>query len=93
MKEILFQYNPWWESGFSHAPIVDRPKYTAMLSSYLENKSIVFLTGLRRVGKTTLMKRTLQTLLDAGVPRYHVLYVSVDDYLLKDKNIFEIVEN
>ena len=91
MEEILYQYNPWWEEYVTTKEIRPREKYLNSLRGYLELKQIVVLTGLRRVGKTTLMKLIIGELLSRHVPPYHILYVSLDDYLLRQNNILEIV--
>jgi len=59
MEEIFYRYNPWWEENFTLAEIINRPDEIQILEKYLDQKSIVFLTDLRRVGKTTLMKMYL----------------------------------
>jgi predicted AAA+ superfamily ATPase len=91
MKELLYQYNPWWEETPNNEQLKPREKYLCELRSYLDLKQIVVLTGLRRVGKTTLMKLIIEELTIKGVPRNHILYVSLDDYLLHQNNILEIV--
>ena len=92
MEDLLFQYNPWWENDFNLKNIIIRKRYVNILKENIENKHIIFLTGLRRVGKTTLMKIIIKNLLDKNIHKKNILYVSVDDYLLKDKNLFEIIE-
>ena len=54
MKELLYQYNPWWEEAFKNENVKPREKYLTELRKYLDFKQIIILTGLRRVGKTTL---------------------------------------
>jgi len=92
MKEILIQYNPWWENKFELTDIIERPTYTNLLKENLQNKYIILLTGLRRVGKTTLMKLIIKELIKLGIDNRNILYVSLDDYLLMDKNLFEILD-
>ncbi|MFP4067908.1 MAG: ATP-binding protein [Spirochaetaceae bacterium] len=57
----------------------------------MSEKRAVLLTGLRRVGKTSLMKRLLAQLIQEGTSAQDVLYVSLDDYLLRDNSILDIV--
>jgi hypothetical protein len=54
MRDALFQYNPWWEDEYHLDAIIPRVKYIELLKQRVENEQIIFLTGLRRVGKTTL---------------------------------------
>ncbi|MFP4087312.1 MAG: ATP-binding protein [Desulfobacteraceae bacterium] len=46
---------------------------------YLETRQILLITGLRRVGKTTLMHQLIEHVLTHGTDRYHVLYFSFDE--------------
>ncbi len=91
MKELLYQYNPWWEEAFRNENVKPREKYLVELRKYLDFKQIIILTGLRRVGKTTLMKLIIEELIAKGVDPKHILYVSLDDYLLHKNNIIEII--
>jgi len=56
METLLYQYKPWWEETANNTGIQPGEKYLSELRKYLKLKQIVVLTGLRRVGKTTLMK-------------------------------------
>lgn len=91
MKDLLYQYNPWWENTILHEGIMLREKYVSKLRKYLNQKQIIVLTGLRRVGKTTLMKIMIKELITSGISPKHILYVSLDDYLLQKNNIIEII--
>jgi len=62
MEELLYQYNLWWEETSRNEGVKPREKYLNKLRSYLYFKQIVILTGLRRVGKTTLMKLIIEEL-------------------------------
>jgi len=91
METLLYQYNPWWEDTTSNTGIQPREKYLSELRKYLILKQIVVLTGLRRVGKTTLMKLLIEELIKEGVLAKHILYVSLDDYLLDSKSIIDVI--
>ena len=77
MEEILYQYNPWWEDFVFSEEIIPRERYLGRLIKYLDNKQIIFLTGLRRVGKTTLMKLIIKELIRKGVPSNLILYIVI----------------
>jgi len=91
MESILYKSNPWWEedyvfSGFS------RDIYLKQLGQYLNNKDILFLTGLRRVGKTSILKNFISTLIQKnGIAPKEIFYISLDLYALDDYSIAEIV--
>jgi len=91
MKDLLYQYNPWWEDNFRNIHVKPRDKYLRELKKYLSFKQIVMLTGLRRVGKTTLMKLIIEELINRGIESKYILYVSLDDYLLHKSSIIEVV--
>ncbi len=91
MKETLYQYNPWWEEPISLEAIKDRPRILSSMENLLNTKSIVILTGLRRVGKTTLLKLFIQRLIHKGANPKHIFYVSLDDYTLINKSILDII--
>ncbi|MFA6183735.1 MAG: ATP-binding protein [Parcubacteria group bacterium] len=93
MKELLYRYNPWWEGEIDLKNSISRPIFFQEMLDNLRKRQIVILTGLRRVGKTTLMKQLIRHLLDEkNIKAEHIFYISLDDYLLKDKSILEIVE-
>jgi len=92
MIDLLYQFNPWWEGDFPQVQFKQREKYMSVLRQSYNQKQIVFMTGLRRVGKTTLMKLILKDLIDKkDVAPNCIFYVSLDDYLLKKYNIIEIL--
>lgn len=93
MEEILYRYNPWWEGRFSLPNVIERPKALGLMRKHFSSSQIVFLTGLRRVGKTTLFKLFIKYLLDKEkVSPRKIFYVSLDDYLLSKNTILELVE-
>ncbi len=92
MDDLLYQYNPWWEEDFKRDDrTMSRKKYLKELIGYLDLKQIIVLTGLRRVGKTTLMKLIIEELIFSGIEPTHILYVSLDDYMLHKSSIIEII--
>jgi predicted AAA+ superfamily ATPase len=91
MQDILYQYNPWWEEIVFNEDIKPRERYLSRLIKYLDNKQIIFLTGLRRVGKTTLMKLIIKELIKNSTSPKCILYVSLDDYLFHQNSIIEII--
>jgi len=92
MDETLFRYNPWWEKPYSPG-LIARPSEMERLMKNLDNHQIVFLTGLRRIGKTSLLKMMVVQLIDQqNIDPKKILYVSLDDYTLLNKNILEIID-
>ena len=92
MKALLYRFNPWWESS-NWPAFIPREGYLKNLLSLESTRDIVLLTGLRRIGKTTLMKMVIQALIrDCGIDPGHVFYCSLDFYGLEHHSILEIVE-
>ncbi len=52
----------------------------------------VIVTGLRRVGKTTLMKHAIDWLLSEGVPPGNIFYVPCDHPLMESAEISDIID-
>lgn len=96
MENLTFyQYNPWWEDDAwqdSYA-FIKRSYFQEKIFSHINSKSrsILFLTGLRRVGKTSLMKISIQKLIKEGTEPSKILYISMDDYTLKDVSILDVI--
>ena len=64
MEKELYRYNPWWEGDFEKLTVLkERTDFKTRLLPNLANKQVVFLTGLRRIGKTSLMKLSIKHLL------------------------------
>lgn len=61
------------------API-PRPAYDAILKETLETPSIKVLTGIRRCGKSTLLKMLCDSLRQSGIPDENILYLRLDSY-------------
>ncbi len=91
-KDIFYEYNPWWEGESGLNQIIERPELLKKLEYQLKSPSIVLLTGLRRVGKTTLMKMLISSLIQNGIEAKKIFYISLDDYVLDSKSIIELTD-
>lgn len=89
LSEELHKVNPWWETSFGPAIIV-RPRYAEYLKQNTANRDIVLITGLRRVGKTTVMKGHVAALLKDLDPKY-VLYASLDSLALEKFAVADLI--
>lgn len=86
--KVLWQYNPWWRTP---SAVKDNAKPQRRLAYYealqmLKHPSIrrfIVLSGVRRVGKTTILYQMIDRLLDEGVNPRNILYVSFDNPILK----------
>ncbi|MBU0496689.1 MAG: ATP-binding protein [Candidatus Thermoplasmatota archaeon] len=78
IKDILIETNTWWKTPFT-LDYKERDIYTH-ITKYLTLPHIIAFTGLRRVGKTTLMLKILHDHLDHGNPPHHIIYFSFDEF-------------
>ena len=98
--KVLRQYNPWWRTP---SAIKDESKPQKRLAYYealktLTHKSIrrfAVLSGMRRVGKTTILYQIIDHLIDEGVNPRNILYATFDNPILKlesAENVLSIYE-
>lgn len=60
--------------------IIQRPQYENVLLETLETNSIKVLTGIRRCGKSTLLKSFREYLSSKKVPKENLVYIKLDSY-------------
>ena len=87
---ILEILNPWWKEGKVSRELAPeyRRKVYAELKRLMRTRQIVLISGLRRVGKTTLMFQLIEDLLKKTKPE-RILYFSFDE---KIEDLFELLE-
>ncbi len=95
--KVLLGFNPWWITGGLPKEINKPVKRVAFYEikrtiSHPKLRRIVFLSGARRVGKTTLMYQVISELLEDEAPAKTILYLSFDHPVLKFFNIGQIIE-
>jgi len=78
IHDILIESNPWWK-GPTTIEYKDRELH-ARLKKFLPLPQIIAITGLRRVGKTTLMLKILQDAIRQGNDPRTLLYFSFDEF-------------
>lgn len=78
IKTILPDFNPWWKAPFK-AGYKDREVY-AQIRKFLPLRQIIAFTGLRRVGKTTLLMKAATDAIDEGLDPRRVVYFSFDEF-------------
>src|SRR3989344_8156159 len=79
MEINLLKYNRHWEKGYVYPYQKTRNLFTDIINS-LNNKFIVELIGLRRVGKSTLLYQTINYLIkEKKVDPYKIIYFTFDE--------------
>ena len=91
MEDLLYQYNPWWERRGFLVDVRPRNRYVDRLVYLLSEKRAVLLSGLRRVGKSTIMRLVADALIRQGTSPKAILYVSLDDYVLRPNSVLDVV--
>jgi len=78
IKETLLDRNPWWKGEFE-LMFKDRAVHEE-LDRFMHLPQMIALTGLRRVGKTTLMLRLAKDRYEAGLDPRDIIYFSFDEF-------------
>ena len=94
---LLFSYNPWWQSGSVQKEFIKEMKrfaYYDALKTMLNTdiRRSVILCGARRTGKTTIMYQAIDKLINDGVSPKNIIFVSFDHPLLKLCSIDKVIE-
>lgn len=93
IKEILYRYNPWWEEIYTADKLIRRNIILEKMQTALDSGQIVFLTGLRRVGKTSLMKMMIAGLIQQGKAASDaIMYISLDNYQIEKESLTDIID-
>ena len=94
--KVLQQYNPWWRIP---SAIKEESKPQKRLAYYealkiLTHTSIrrfAVLSGMRRVGKTTILYQIMEHLIDEGINPKNILYATFDNPILKLVNVENVL--
>lgn len=78
ISDLMVDLNPWWKEDFSLS-YYEREIY-GQLSKFMPMPQVIALTGLRRVGKTTLMRKMVKDAIDDGFPPMNILFFSFDEF-------------
>jgi len=88
IREALRDFNPWWKKEFK-VEFKEREIYQK-IHKFMSLPQIIALTGLRRVGKTTLMFKFVEDAINKGVEPENVIYFSFDEF--KETEIKKIMK-
>ncbi len=85
--QYLYEQNPWWvKKGFlPEESFLQRREIFGKISSYLSVKQAIVISGLRRTGKTTLLKQIISELLTKGESAENILFFSFDEAMIERK--------
>ena len=88
LRESILRFNPWWRNEFSMA--YNYREVYQKIRKYIPLPQMISLTGLRRVGKTTLLFKIIEDALGEGLDPLRILYFSFDEF--KTGRIREILD-
>lgn len=89
LEETMRQFNPWWTKKFT-SPGVPRSGYIRKIREALALRKMAILCGLRRVGKTTIMKQFVAQAIDT-LPSDRIYFVSMDHPAMGRTSVLEIL--
>ena len=87
--EVLDKWNCWNKELYIG---VERPKYISELLKCVERKEILVLKGIRRCGKSTIMKQLMQSLIKEGKSKEQLLYLYLEDFNLARYHSIELFD-
>lgn len=98
-KEIIYLlniYNPWWTQKTlpEENSWFKRNIFNLLFQKYLQTRQIISLVGLRRVGKTTILKQIIAYLLSKEINPRNICFFSFEKELvpLNSQSLKEIVQ-
>lgn len=89
--EILKKWNIW-EKEIDIG--IKREYYLKKIFPYINRKEIIVLKGIRRCGKSTIIKQIMLELVKNGIDKKQILYLNLEDYNFADNlkiELFDIV--
>ncbi|MEM4219002.1 MAG: ATP-binding protein [Candidatus Micrarchaeia archaeon] len=78
IKEEMINLNPWWKGEFKLS-FKERDVYRK-IQKFIPLPQIIALTGLRRVGKTTILFKLAEDAINQGLDPKNILYFSFDEF-------------
>jgi hypothetical protein len=82
IKALIRDFNPWWEGKEVIVPEYKRHIF-ASVKKYMKTKQIIAIVGLRRVGKTVLMKQIIREIEN----KENVFYFLFDELVAQNPDV------
>ena len=88
IKDVILESNIWWKEELK-LEYYEREIHK-QISKYIPLRQIIALTGLRRVGKTTLMFKIVLDFIKKGFDAQNIIYFSFDEF--RETEIREVMK-
>ena len=88
LKELIVIQNPHFEENFFYPYPLKRAFFGEVVKN-INIPHIIAISGVRRTGKSTLLKQVINHLISNGVPRKNILYFSYDEVVENPLNIIK----
>ncbi len=91
-KEILAILEDWnfWSKPFRESFV--RKTYESEVVHKASTNEIIFLKGVRRSGKSTILLNHIQNLINGGIPKENILFVNLEDPRFATSLSLELLE-
>lgn len=60
--------------------MVKRELYLKRIRPFYESEMVKVITGIRRCGKSTIMRQIICEVMENGITKEHIIYVNFEDY-------------
>ena len=80
----------FWEQELDTG--IERSLYLQKLQQYIPRKEIIVLKGIRRCGKSTIMRQLMKRLINQSVAKEQLLYINLESYELRNSHSLELFE-
>ena len=72
-----------------------RTEYLNKLLAFRDTDFVKVITGVRRCGKSVILKQYMDSLRELGVPDSHIIYINLESFeyrnVLTDSNLMDII--
>lgn len=83
-EEVLLEQNPFWEEPLTIKENLIVRRKLKTVTSALDLRQIIVITGIRRSGKSTLLKKSLNYLINTKkINPKNILYLNLNPHILK----------
>ncbi len=87
--ETLKKWN-FWERDINTG--IERSEYLEELQQYITRKEIIVLKGIRRCGKSTIMRQLMKRLIKQNVAKEQILYLNLESYEFRNSKSIQLFE-